>query len=114
MGVLAIVGSNGTTAQVVIKELEEILRVVATTASPSRPAAVRYTQCRDALLASDARALVPGFIVQCVSIYKFHDFINLYDADPAARTAFIQNAFSKGQLFLETKRPKDVFRDFDF
>ncbi len=97
-----------------MKELEEILRVVATTASPSRPAAVRYTQCRDALLAGEARASIPGFIVQCVSIYKFHDFINLYDADTAARTAFIRDAFGKGKVSLQTKRPKDAFRDFDF
>lgn len=97
-----------------MKDLEEILRVVATTASPSRPAAVRYTQCRDVLLAGDTRAALPGFIVQCVSIYKFHDFINLYDADPAARIAFIQSAFSKGTVSLQTKRPKDVLRDFDF
>ncbi len=102
------------TAQAVMKELEEILGVVATTASPSRPAAVRYTQCRDALLSGEARAAIPGFIVQCVSIYKFHDFINLYDGDPAARIAFIQSAFSKGTVSLQTKRSKDVFRDFDF
>lgn len=97
-----------------MKELEEILRVVATTASPSRPAAVRYTQCRDALLGGEARAALPGFIVQCVSIYKFHDFINLYDADPSARTAFIHAAFNKGAASLQTKRSRDVSRDFDF
>lgn len=114
MGVVAIVSDDKMTARAVMKELEEILRVVATAGSPSRPAAVRYTQCRDAMLAGDARASVPGFIVQCVSIYKFHDFINLYDADPAARITFIQGAFNKGAVSLETKRPKDAFRDFDF
>lgn len=97
-----------------MKEMEELLRVVATTGSPSRPAAVRYTQYRDALLAGEGRAALPGFVVQCVSVYKFHDFINLYDADASARTAFIENAFSKGKVSLEAKRPKDAFRDFDF
>ena len=101
-------------ARAVMKEMEELLREVSTASSPSRPTAVRYTQCRDALLASGDRAAVPGFILQCVSVYKFHDFINLYHADAGARIAFIENAFSKGKVPLETKRPKDAFRDFDF
>lgn len=102
------------TARAVMAEMEELLREVATAGSPSRPTAVRYTQCRDALMAGDIRPAVPGFIFQCVSVYKFHDFINLYDADAGARIAFIESAFNKGNVSLETKRPKDAFRDFDF
>lgn len=106
--------TDASTTQVMLKEMEELLRVVATSGSPSRPLAVRYTHCRDALLAGEVRSAVPGFVVQCVSIYKFHDFINLYDADGEARVAFIENAFSRGKVFLSSKRSKDVFRDFDF
>lgn len=99
-----------------MKEMEELLRVVATASSPPRPLAVRYTQYRDALLAGEVRAAVPGFVVQCVSIYKFHDFISLYDPDFDARLAFIENAFSRGKTSLDTRRSsnKDAFRDFDF
>lgn len=103
-----------TATRVVMKEMEELLRVVASTGSPPRPSAVKYTQCRDALLASDQRSAVPGFVVQCVSIYKFHDFINLYHPQIAARVAFIANAFASGDVLLDTRRRPAAFNDFDF
>lgn len=107
--------NSQATTRVVLKELEELLRVVASSGSPPRPSAVRYTQCRDALLASELRAAVPGFVVQCVSIYKFHDFINLYHPDADARVAFIANAFgSGGDARPVGKRARDTFNDFDF
>jgi len=63
--------------------MEDLLRAVSSSNSPPRLSAVHYTRCRDALLSGEPRSAVPGFILQCVSIYKFYDFINLYDADPA-------------------------------
>jgi len=97
-----------------MKELEELLRVVVSSGSPPRPSAVKYTQCRDALLASDLRSIVPGFVVQCVSIYKFHDFINLFHPDVDARLAFIEKAFATGDGLLDARRRPATFNDFDF
>lgn len=95
-------------------EMEDLLRAVSSSNSPPRLSAVHYTRCRDALLSGELRSAVPGFILQCVSIYKFYDFINLYDADPAARVAFVEQAFSKGQGLADTGRSRDTFNDFDF
>ncbi len=95
-------------------EMEDLLRAVSLSTSPPRLSAVHYTRCRDALLSGELRSVVPGFILQCVSIYKFYDFINLYDADPAARVAFIEHAFSKGISVADTSRGRDTFNDFDF
>ena len=106
--------SDKATTRVVLKEMEQLLRVVASSGSPPRPSAVRYTQCRDALLASDLRSAVPGFVVQCVSIYKFHDFISLYHSDVGARLAFIEGAFGTGGSAPPSRRPPASFNDFDF
>lgn len=97
-----------------MEEMEDLLRAVSSSTSPPRLSAVHYTQCRDALLSGELRAAIPGFILQCVSIYKFYDFINLYDPDPAARVAFVENAFGKGRRHVDTKRGTDSFSDFDF
>lgn len=98
----------------VLGEMEALLREVASSASPPRTTAVRYTRYRDRLLASPARAAVPGFVVQCVSIYKFQDFITLLDPGVDARLAFLDMAFSRGQGVLKTERRRDAFNDFDF
>jgi hypothetical protein len=74
-------------------------------------AAVRYTVCREALLGSELRSDVPGFLIQCVSIYKFHDFINLFDPKTDARIAFVEAAFSKCRAQFDSKRVYDVFSD---
>lgn len=97
-----------------MKELEELLRVVVSSGSPPRPSAVKYTQCRDALLASDLRSIVPGFVVQCVSIYKFHDFINLFHPDTDVRLAFVEKAFATDDGLLDARRRPASFNDFDF
>lgn len=107
-----IVGEAET--RTVLKELEALLREVASSASPPRTTAVRYTRCRDALLASPVRSAVPGFVVQCVSIYKFQDFITLMDPAVEPRLAFLDAAFSRGEVVLKTGRRRDAFNDFDF
>lgn len=94
--------------------MEDLLRAVSSASSPPRLWAVKYTQCRDALLASELRSTLPGFILQCVSIYKFYDFINLYDGRADARVAFVQQAFGGRPDPLEPRRRTDAFNDFDF
>lgn len=95
----------------VVQEMEELLRAVASSTTPHRFSAVRYTHCREALLSSDVRSAVPGFLIQCVSIYKFHDFINLFDPKAAARIEFVETAFTKCRALLESRRSYDVFSD---
>ena len=110
--VLNIVGEAET--RILLGELEALLREVASAASPPRTTAVRYTRCRDRLLASPSRSVVPGFVVQCVSIYKFQDFITLLDPAVEPRLAFLDAAFSRGAVMLKTDRRRVAFNDFDF
>ena len=97
-----------------LEEIQELLSAASSASSPHRLSAVRYTLCRAALLESEVRAALPGFIIQCVSIYKFHDFIHLYDPKAEARRAFVDAAFSSCRAMLDTKRIYDVFSDPDF
>ena len=99
------------TTEDVLQEMEELLRAVASSSTPHRFSAVRYTYCREALLASALRPTVPGFLIQCVSIYKFHDFINLLDPKAEARIAFVEAALDKCRAMLNSKRVYDVFGD---
>lgn len=94
-----------------LQEMEELLRAVAAKGSPHRLSAVRYTHCRAVLLDSELRSAMPGFLVQCVSIYKFHDFINLYDPKAEARVQFVDASFAKCRSIVSTPRTFDVFND---
>ena len=101
-------GARWTVAEMSVneafEEIQEILREVASLPSPSRLVAVRYTQCRSVLLGSVIRPALPGFLIQCVSAHKFHDFINLYHADLDARLAFISGAFRETRSLVNRGR----------
>jgi hypothetical protein len=97
-----------------LEEMQELLRTVSLVGSPPRHSAVRYTMCRSALIESDLKAALPGFMTQCVSISKFHDFIHLYDPKAEARIAFVDSAFSACRARLDSKRIYDVFSDPEF
>lgn len=108
-------------------EMSELMQAVASGQSPQRGAAQRYTLCRQALLqqagggpqASLQRAdlgTVPGFLVQCASLYKFIEFITLYDPDPATRARFVARAFGAADAPAQVERPpvarrRDIFAD---
>ena len=94
-----------------LEEMQELLRTIALVGSPPRHSAVRYTLCRTALIESELRQALPGFMIQCVSASKFHDFIHLYDPKAEARIAFVDAAFSGGRARLDSKRIYDVFSD---
>ena len=94
-----------------LEEMQELLRTIALVGSPPRHSAVRYTLCRSALMESELRAALPGFLVQCVSASKFHDFIHLFDPQAEARIAFVDSAFSASRARLDSKRIYDVFSD---
>ena len=102
------------TTREALDEMEEILRVTANDRSARRVAAVRYTRCRTALIESELRPAVPGFLVQCISLDKFHDFITLLDPHPDARIAFIEAGLVACRAALDVQKKYDVFEDPDF
>lgn len=112
--VISNVAQPKPTAAEMLEEMQALLRSVASSSSLNRLWAVRYTECRAELLNSDLRPVLPGFLVQCVSINKFHDFIHLYDPSPEARVAFLDAAFETSGSQLQAKSVYDVFRDPDF
>ena len=76
-----------------LEEMREITRMAALDGALVRQAAARYTLCRDTLLQSALRPYVPGFLIQCLTIARFQDFIHLLDPRPTVRLAFLEEAF---------------------
>lgn len=97
-----------------LQELREVLFAVATTGSTHRDLAVRYMQSRAALMEGELRPVMPGFLVQCVSIGKFHDFITLYHPRIDARIAFFDEALDECWARLDSRRAYDVFGEPGF
>lgn len=79
----------------VIDELEDVLCAATTGAPPSRSDAITYSRCRSALLESAAKDLLPGFLYQCSTVFRFREFVTLYDPDPALREAFVRKTFAR-------------------
>ena len=75
--------------------LTELLLAIAKGFVPDRSEAVLYSTCRSELLNSPYRDLLPGYLVQCISVFRFRDFIGLYDPSPAIRQRFVEQSFSR-------------------
>jgi hypothetical protein len=114
LDVRLIVVEQKTSTSEALEEMQSLLRATCSAGSPNRISAVRYTLCRTMLMDGELRPALPGFLIQCVSIYKFHDFISLYDPKAETRIAFVENAFAASRALLESKRIYDVFSDPDF
>jgi hypothetical protein len=95
-------------------EIAEIMLLTAGDHATRRVVAVRYTRCRSALIESGLRPSVPGFLVQCVSLDKFHDFISLLDPDPKIRIAFVEAGLAGCRDALDVRKEYDVFGNDDF
>lgn len=78
-----------------LAQLLALLRGAAQGGLLRRDAAGRYMHCREVLLQDDLRPLLPGFLVQCGSIYKFAEFITLYHPNVASRLAFVDASFER-------------------
>ena len=96
-----------------LDEIHALLREVAASSSPHRSAAVRYTVCRSVLLGSELRPLLPGFLVQCVSISRFHEFINLYHHRQEARIQFVDAEMKPARARLTDKPVPNIFGEPD-
>lgn len=94
-------------------ELKELLRLAASGASPQRLTATRYTACREALMRSEVGDVMPGFLRQCLTLYRFHDFIHLYTPEQSERLALIETALRGCESKLGLRRSYDVFGDLD-
>lgn len=78
-----------------IERLETLLIQIAGGVLPNRAEAIVYSRCRSDLLQSPIHDVLPGFLYQCLTIFKFKDFITLYDPDPTLREAFIRRTFGR-------------------
>jgi hypothetical protein len=94
-----------------LEEALEVLRSVASVRAPDRALAVRYTEARAALLAGRLRSFAPPYLIQCVSVFNFHDFINLFAPDTARRVEFIDQTFQACRKAVGFARRYDVFGD---
>lgn len=92
-----------------LDELARILDSAAASVMLSRHLAVRYTQCRSALLDSNFQPRLPGFVFQCVSLQKFHEFINLFSPQVQDRLMFLERSFSSCRAAASGRRTFDVF-----
>jgi hypothetical protein len=110
---VAVVANPISNTEEALNEMTELLRTAATVGVQHRMMAVRYTEWRSALLGSEVRAAVPGFLIQCVTVDKFHTFITLYDPKAEARLHFLEAAFAKCRTLLSSRRHYDVFGDGD-
>lgn len=97
-----------------LTELKQLMRLAAGEGSPQRLAATTYTICREALLQSELRPALPGFLLQCLTIFRFKDFIQLYSPSLDDRIAFVDEAFRACEARAGLRSSFDVFGDPDF
>lgn len=90
-----------------LPQLVELLRSIARGLAPDRSEAVLYSSCRSALLTSRYRELIPGFLIQCISVFKFRDFIGLYDPSPQMRERFLELSFGRCQALYDQEHGLD-------
>ena len=97
-----------------LTELKELMRLAAGEGSPQRLAATTYTICRETLLQSELRPALPGFLLQCLTIFRFKDFIQLYSPNLSERHAFVDEAFRACETRAGLRPTFDVFGDPNF
>jgi hypothetical protein len=86
---------KATDSDASLVRLTELLVAIAKGFVPDRSEAVLYSACRSELLQSPYRDLLPGYLVQCISVFRFRDFIGLYDPSPAIRERFVEQSFAR-------------------
>jgi hypothetical protein len=86
-----------------LNELYEILLLGALDEPQQRLTATRYTSCREALLRSALRPVLPGFLQQCLTFDRFRDFVHLYHPSIDARIDMIDDALRASLARARTK-----------
>jgi len=74
---------------------DALLQSVAAGLTVDRSAAMRYSEYRSMLLDSPYRDVLPGFVIQCMSVFKYREFIALYDHAGRAREAFVRDLLAE-------------------
>lgn len=97
-----------------LAELKELLLLSAAGGSLQRLAATRYTICRDVLLRGELGSLLPGFLRQCLTLYRFHDFIHLYAPTQGERAQFVGDSLRACEMRAGLRSSFDAFSDPDF
>lgn len=105
--------SGPLTTEDALLRIQELMRIASTSTSLPRASAVEYSQCRDVLLKSELAALLPGFLLQCSSLTRFHDFIRLYHPSTEARNAFLLEAFARSRARMLPRRRAIPERTYD-
>lgn len=80
-----------------------LLQSIAAGLPVDRSAAMHYSEYRSMLLDSPYRDVLPGFVLQCMSVLKYREFISLYDPAARAREAFVRDLLA-GCRALQTRR----------
>ena len=91
-----------------LDELESLLISVALGEVPNRQTATAYSALRVVLLQTYDADVVPGFVSQCISIYKYREFINLYDGRPAERRRFVNDVFDRLYAIVPARGGNDA------
>ena len=89
------------------------MSAIANGVTPDRDAAMRYIRYRDFLLDSRVANLLPGFLLQCISVVKFRTFITLYDLHKRARSEFLNEALAPARRALFVIKPTHSAFSFD-
>lgn len=108
------VASQELTTGEALTELKALMRLAAGEGSPQRLAATTYTNCRESLLRSELRPVLPSFLLQCLTIFRFKDFIQLYSPSLSERHAFVDEAFRPCEVRAGLRQSFDAFDDPDF
>jgi hypothetical protein len=91
-----------------LDELYEILLLGALDEPHQRLTATRYTLCRDVLLRSALRPVLPGFLQQCLTFDRFRDFVRLYHSSLNARVEMIDEAMRAGLNKVRDARSREA------
>jgi len=110
---VAVVANGKLSTEEALASMEELLRSAASGGTQHRLMAVRYTEWRAALLASEVKAGLPGFLIQCVTVDKFNTCITLLDPKREARLQYLEAAFAKCRALLSSSRVYNVFGEDD-
>ncbi|WP_299645890.1 hypothetical protein [Sphingomonas bacterium] len=90
-------------------ELAELADRACSGGVPGRESAQRHAAGRRVLLQEANRDALPGFIVQCVSMHRFVDFITLFHPNVQERRNFLSQQLSSYHPRAKLPGVADIF-----